>query len=197
MPAKYCREQAIHNATQLFWEKGYHATSMRDIQVALDMRPGSIYAEFGNKLGLFSNVVQSYVASSIAQLTEVAHAASPLGALHAFVVHFLTDTQAPIFQRQCLLIRSINELSTLDAQAKNLIIEGLTALEVGFATVLDAAVKRGELPQSLRVEPAAHWFQQQVIGLRTSALLSSDNNQLLDAVEHCFNYLPSFAQANH
>lgn len=197
MPAKYCREQAIHNATLLFWEKGYHATSMRDIQTALDMRPGSIYAEFGNKLGLFSSVVEDYVNTSVERLELIAKTDSPLQALQAFVIQLLTDEQAPIFQRQCLLIRSINDLTTLDEQAKKCIIGGLSQLESAFAKVFVSAVAHDELPHNLKIADAARWFQQQIVGLRSSALLSDDSEHMQEAVQHCFNYLPSITRHSH
>ncbi|WOD06891.1 hypothetical protein [Marinomonas sp. GJ51-6] len=37
--AKFDRQQVIENATNLYWEKGYHATSMRNLQDAIDLRP--------------------------------------------------------------------------------------------------------------------------------------------------------------
>lgn len=58
--AKHDRQDAIQKATDLFWEKGFHATSMRNIQQAMDMRPGSIYASFGSKEGLFQESLQHY-----------------------------------------------------------------------------------------------------------------------------------------
>ncbi|MGB2139878.1 MAG: helix-turn-helix domain-containing protein, partial [Psychrobacter sp.] len=46
----YNRQEALDRAVKLFWHKGFHATSLKDIEQALDMRPGSIYAAFGNKV---------------------------------------------------------------------------------------------------------------------------------------------------
>ena len=40
--ALYNRQDALERALQLFWQKGFHATSLKDIEEALDMRPGSI-----------------------------------------------------------------------------------------------------------------------------------------------------------
>ncbi|MGU0800458.1 helix-turn-helix domain-containing protein, partial [Pseudomonas aeruginosa] len=48
-PARHDRQQALDRAVDLFWERGYHATSMKHIEQALDMRPGSLYATFGSK----------------------------------------------------------------------------------------------------------------------------------------------------
>ncbi|MBC7184501.1 MAG: helix-turn-helix transcriptional regulator, partial [Marinobacter sp.] len=55
--ARYDRKTALGKAVGLFWEKGYHGSSMKQIEQALDMRPGSIYATFGSKDGLFSEAL--------------------------------------------------------------------------------------------------------------------------------------------
>ena len=57
---KFEREHVVRVASQLFWEKGFHATSLKDIEHALDMRPGSIYAAFGNKESLYSQALDLY-----------------------------------------------------------------------------------------------------------------------------------------
>jgi len=56
----YNRQEALERAIQLFWQKGFHATSLKDIEQVLDMRPGSIYAAFGNKNGLFQEALEHY-----------------------------------------------------------------------------------------------------------------------------------------
>ena len=46
---KYNQDEVIEKATVLFWQRGFQGAGMRDIQQALDMRPGSIYARFQSK----------------------------------------------------------------------------------------------------------------------------------------------------
>ncbi|MEO0920274.1 MAG: helix-turn-helix domain-containing protein [Pseudomonadota bacterium] len=50
---KYDSDETLSRATSLFWMQGYHATSMKDLETALDLGPGSIYARFGSKAGVF------------------------------------------------------------------------------------------------------------------------------------------------
>ncbi|MCT7654735.1 TetR/AcrR family transcriptional regulator [Oceanimonas sp. NS1] len=52
---------------------------MRTIQAAIDMRPGSIYASFGSKEGLFQEALTHYARSSRSRLAAcVERASSPL-----------------------------------------------------------------------------------------------------------------------
>jgi AcrR family transcriptional regulator len=69
-PAQYDRDTALQKAVALFWEKGYHASSMKQIEHALDMRPGSLYATFRNKDGLFSEALATYAARGGQELAE-------------------------------------------------------------------------------------------------------------------------------
>ena len=66
---QFDRDIALNNAMLLFWKQGYHATSMKDIEYALDMRPGSIYAAFGNKESLFNEALRTYGEQLIEQYT--------------------------------------------------------------------------------------------------------------------------------
>ena len=59
MPA-YDRDAALEAAIRLFWAKGYHATSLKDLENALNMRPGSIYAAFKSKQALFLAAMERY-----------------------------------------------------------------------------------------------------------------------------------------
>ena len=62
--AKFDRTEVVEKATNLYWEKGYHGTSMRDLQTTVDLRPGSIYAAFGSKDNLFKEAINHYALST-------------------------------------------------------------------------------------------------------------------------------------
>ena len=54
------RQDSLERALHLFWQKGFHATSLKDLERTLDMRPGSIYAAFGSKDALFQEALERY-----------------------------------------------------------------------------------------------------------------------------------------
>ncbi|WP_035798710.1 TetR/AcrR family transcriptional regulator [Kitasatospora mediocidica] len=59
-PRSFDREAALAQATTLFWEKGYEATSIADLTEVMGIRAPSLYAAFGDKRALFDEVVASY-----------------------------------------------------------------------------------------------------------------------------------------
>jgi len=53
------REEVISVAERLFSERGYEATSVRDIAEALDIKPGSLYAHIETKEDLLWDILQA------------------------------------------------------------------------------------------------------------------------------------------
>jgi len=79
------RQDSLERALQLFWQKGFHATSLKDLEKALDMRPGSIYATFGSKDGLFQESLERYARLGLAEFERTLNAyPSPLAGLAAW-----------------------------------------------------------------------------------------------------------------
>ena len=57
LPSKPRREQIHEVASRLFSERGYHATSMRELAGALGMQGGSLYAHISGKEDLLVEIV--------------------------------------------------------------------------------------------------------------------------------------------
>ena len=179
---KYDHDDIIEKATTLFWQRGYHAAGMREIQQALDMRPGSIYARFQSKEGLFKLVVEHYAQNSAERLKQVAEAESPLNALYNFFETALTGPDEQRYMRQCLLVKSIAELDIIGEVAKKTVLESMQTLKVGFKHIIEACIEKGELPEHTPTALAAEWLQNQFVGLRAFAILQDDNKAIAQII---------------
>ncbi len=58
----YERPEIADHAMRLFWARGYHATTTRDLTDAMGVNPYSLYAEFGSKEGLYQAAIARYEA---------------------------------------------------------------------------------------------------------------------------------------
>lgn len=59
-PRSFDREQALQQAMQVFWHKGYEGTTMADLTDAIGVKAPSLYAAFGDKNALFREAVEFY-----------------------------------------------------------------------------------------------------------------------------------------
>ena len=56
----YDRDEVTDRAMHLFWERGYHAASTRDLADAMGINSYSLYAEFGSKEQLYVQAMDRY-----------------------------------------------------------------------------------------------------------------------------------------
>ena len=168
--ALYNRQEALERALKLFWQKGFHATSLKDIEEALDMRPGSIYAAFGSKDGLFQEALDYYARLGLTELERIlSHHESPLLGLAAYVRQLggIRDKELP--SQACMLVKSLLELGAREQAALQKVEMLLAGMETRFIDCFSAAQQLGELDSTLDATRLGRRLQAEVMGLRAFA----------------------------
>ncbi len=169
--AKFNRDQVIEKAKNLYWEKGYHATSMRNLQEVIDMRPGSIYAAFGSKDNLFKESLSLYAKQNMALLTDcLSQETTILLGLKRFITHIIIADKDRAPNGMCMIVKSIAELTESDSP--ELLHEATTILsqiEATFSELFQQSINNGEFSTDKTANELARFFQVQIIGLRTYA----------------------------
>lgn len=184
--AKHNRDEVIQKATLLFWEKGFHATSMRDLQDQIDMRPGSIYAAFGSKEGLFKEALKFYVQDSCEQLNSCTEKFSPLQALKQFFISVVLCNEEQRPTEACMLVKTLTELPPENADLIDEARGYLKGMEDLFASLLSQAQKTGELDPSKDSRRLARYLQMQLMGLRTYARTKADKESVKQLIDDVF-----------
>src|SRR5680860_1641617 len=59
-PRTVNKDQALDQALDVFWRKGYEGASICDLTAAMGINPPSLYAAFGNKEALFRQALDRY-----------------------------------------------------------------------------------------------------------------------------------------
>jgi AcrR family transcriptional regulator len=170
------RQDSLERALQLFWHKGFHATSLKDLERALDMRPGSIYATFGSKDGLFQESLERYARLGLAELERILYAHdSPLAGLAAYLRGFggLRDKELP--SCACMLVKSLLELGEREQAARRKAEDLLASMEERFIERFAAAQRVGELDSQLDPVRLGRRLQAEVMGLRAFAQRDVDS----------------------
>tara|TARA_R110000822_G_scaffold122666_1_gene256863 strand:+ start:23767 stop:24378 length:612 start_codon:yes stop_codon:yes gene_type:complete len=164
---KFERENVIRVASQLFWQKGFHATSTRDLQEAVNMRPGSIYAAFGSKEGLYSESLKDYTIQMKSQIEGFLSSADTiLGGLHAFVENVVISTKDCSPSAICMLVKANSEFAEKDSSLYELSVDLAAQFEAYLTQLFEQAINNDELSNTLTPLEYARFFQVQFTGLR-------------------------------
>jgi TetR/AcrR family transcriptional repressor of nem operon len=145
-PKEFNPDDAIEKAMQVFWHKGYEATSMEDLLSAMDLNRGSLYNTFGDKRQLFLKVIDRYCttfASSKCSLLDQPGPALPT--LRRFISGMIEGGLADPQRRGCLIANTVMELSPHENEIAGTLRQALKMVEDTFFKVLARAKQQGEL----------------------------------------------------
>lgn len=163
--ALYDRAETLDKALNLFWKKGYNATSIKDLEKALDMRPGSIYGAFGSKEGLFAEALALYARLSMEAFSaSMAQAATPLAGLAAHVRGLACPPSAPPPSRACLLVKTVLETPDDDPVLRPAAEAFMRDMEAAFRAAYREAQASGELAGEADPERLARRLQSEIFG---------------------------------
>ena len=107
-PPEYDRDAVLMGAIDVFWRKGFAATSLSDLEAALDINRSTIYAAFDGKDGLYAAAVERYLGALIGpvlqQLRDGNDGLADVVAFIDVVEGFLVGADSPA---GCLILNSI------------------------------------------------------------------------------------------
>jgi AcrR family transcriptional regulator len=175
---KFDRDEVLEKACAVFWKKGFHATSTRDIQDAVNLRPGSLYATFGSKQDLYGATLTSYTHAMIAKLYAHQSPNKPiLQGLEDFVRSVIFDHNQDTPSRMCMLAKANMEFTTDDPALQKLALDLFDTFEGELCKIFADAQKKAELPSELKPIDYARNFQIQFTGLRSYVARLKDDTQ--------------------
>jgi len=148
------RAEVLASAMRLFRYRGYLGASVRDIEEATGLHPGSLYRVFGSKDDLFRAALDAYndqVVRARVRVHLLAPADPVLGVRSFFTSAFETGLDP---DPGCLLTNSAVE-SFAVPQAAVGVRRGLEAIESGFTDALTRARASGLLAADLDVAASA------------------------------------------
>jgi AcrR family transcriptional regulator len=189
-PVKFDRDKVIELACALFWEKGFNGTSTRDIQQTVNMRPGSIYAAFGSKQGLYIEAVEYYANMMKSILNEyVNNADSSLSGLEMFVRHVLIDNTEGMLDETCMLVKGSIEFNSTTPILLTKNQHLLAEFENTLCRIFETAIQNAELSDAHDALDYARSFQIQFTGIRSYIKRGSDHLVLDKLITQLFEIL--------
>lgn len=168
-PRNFDRDEAMKRAMTVFWEKGYEAASTDDLLDAMDIGRQSMYGAFGDKHSLYIEALQSYAATTGADLFKrIYEAQSPFLALCDYILAIADGTPAER-ARGCLFVNATTEVAPSDPEVAALIRERNGKTRAAFERIIGEARQRGEVAPSVDERVAAAYLLSTICGLRVSA----------------------------
>jgi TetR/AcrR family transcriptional regulator, transcriptional repressor for nem operon len=146
-PRAFDEEQVVAQARDLFWARGYRATSIQDLVDALALQRGSLYGAFGDKHALYLKAVALYAQENRRHLKTLLETDPVLPALRRVLAEPMSltseDEREPT--RGCLVGNTTVELVPDDDEARTLVADAYDAVIEIIADALKRGQQRGEV----------------------------------------------------
>ncbi|CAL9601703.1 HTH-type transcriptional repressor ComR [Streptomyces sp. enrichment culture] len=176
-------EAAVSRAMELFWTRGYEATSVRDLTQHLGIGQGSLYAAFGDKDGLYRAALEHYrttlAADALRSLEEEADARTAIRTLLTERIRVAVRSDG----RGCLAVNAVCERLPRDATTRRTVRDMQDASREALAEVLRAAMERGEIAARHDPHTAAAFLVTFLNGLLVSSKITPDARSLEPLVD--------------
>ncbi len=183
-PIEFDREKALQDAMLLFWRRGYHKASVRDLTEATRLQPGSLYGAFNNKRSLFLSSLDYYAEELKQFVDSVLHSEKPpLIRIRFFFDYLLDEMRSDPEEKGCLLVNTLLEVPAEDEEINQRVIQALGYVEQSFRQVLTEALERGELASGKDPSTLARLLMTGIFGLRVYNKMQPQREELDDIVD--------------
>jgi TetR/AcrR family transcriptional regulator, transcriptional repressor for nem operon len=171
----------VDAAKDVFWQRGYAATSMRELKDELGVLPGSLYGAFGDKHALFLRALERYADGARGTAAALIGHGPVLPRIRALLADALMAASISP-GRGCMLGNTAAELLPHDEAARQVISTAFGALESAIEQALAIARHNGEIRQDIDCGTQARLLVALLQGLHILARAEPDPHRLDDVV---------------
>lgn len=146
-PRSFDRDDALHRAMMLFWEKGFQGTSMNELTAAMGINAPSLYAAFGSKDALYREAMALYEEGDGVELgRQIAEAPSARAAIETYLMRSAALFTRPGKPAGCMVVLSVIHGAGTSPQTSAALRDARAEAQAVIETRLRRAVEAGELP---------------------------------------------------
>jgi len=166
-PREFDIDDALDKAVRVFSERGYHATSIGDLTVAMEIASGSIYKAFKDKRDVLLAAFDRYKATRNEQIRRVADT-SKTGRerLRDVLLSYVESSQGTEGRRGCLVVGCTVELAGLDPVVAARVSDSLKKNEAFLADLIRQGQSDDSVPSGVNADDTARLLVCLTQGLR-------------------------------
>ena len=148
-PRQYDEAQALAGAIEVFWEKGFSATSLDDLSSAMAMNRPSIYRAFGDKEAVYRRALAQFAVQMDEAFERTLEAQEDVRrGLAAFYREALAAYTAGPSPKGCLVLSTAVTAATSHLEIQNDLLEVIRRVDQRLELRLQQAVGDGQLNES-------------------------------------------------
>jgi TetR/AcrR family transcriptional repressor of nem operon len=173
-PRLFDLDGAVTTALNVFWERGYGATTPAELLDALGVGKGSFYNAFESKHALFEQALRRYGDDRVAGLSRSFAESGPVSQrIKRYLERLAAPENEKALRKGCFAANTAAELGRHDPAATKIVRGTFERMEGVLEATLVEGQKRGELDGALDPKAVASLLLAAVIGITVLAKVDS------------------------
>lgn len=169
-PREFDETEVLVAAIDCFWERGYEASSIRELADKMGLTGASLYNAFGDKRTLYRRALHHYIETTFAdRVQRLEGKLPPLQAINAFFSEIIERSLDDKRRRGCMLVNSALEIAPHDAEFRKIITGVLKHIEAFFRRCVQAGQQDGTITTSQSATDLGRLLFGVHVGLRVIA----------------------------
>lgn len=189
-PREFDKTEALSQAMNVFWSRGYEATSLCDLLSAMELSKSSFYDTFGSKHDVFLATIEHYKKTISAQVSAVAEVDSParklIEGMFEKAASRMTEKDG---QRGCYLNNCAVDVALHDPEAAKLIHAGIGIMEKTFLSLVERGQREGDVNADKDAGSLARFLTCSLNGIMVIGKSNPDREVLSDIAQTALTVL--------
>ncbi len=173
----------LDRALEVFWRRGYGATSVDDLTRATGLGRGSLYGAFGDKEALFAACLHRYTCQGQAAILASLQHPDPRQAILDMFTGLITRFGDPQLPSGCLQTNIVLENSSVSEAIARQNAAALAEFQSALYGVICRAQALGQLRPGQDPLALSHFFATLALGLSVAGKQSADCSVLRNTVQ--------------
>ncbi|MDO7508448.1 TetR/AcrR family transcriptional regulator [Acinetobacter baumannii] len=186
-------DEIAEAAMQVFWRRGYAATSVQDLVDGTGLSRSSLYSTFQNKQGLYQKALQRYeLLTTLNNVKLLSGSGSAKALIRQLLMRVVEDELNDSEHKGCLVANACLERAGHDEEVSQFVVSNLQKLQHALESLLIKAQQSGEIGSTQNPRALASFFLNTMQGLRVLGKGSPHEQRkqcLMDVVEVALNIL--------
>jgi len=176
-------DELLEKATNLFWRKGYNATSAQDLVDELKINRSSLYNTYTDKKTLFQKALKKYQdQQTAAMINMLSRADDPEKAIKKVFDDLVKESNEDTVARGCFMVNTAVEIAGHDPEIGSLVRANNLSVEDALTVVIEKGQKMGQFSTQNSARAYARFLFGNINALRVIVRSGADKSALDDII---------------
>ncbi len=177
-------KQVLEKAMELFWKKGYNATSIQDLVNHLGINRASLYDTYGGKRPLFDRAFAHYRQTNTVRITNFLEQEKDIReGLRKFFSMVGQQTVSDCDKKGCFVVNTTTELIPGDQDISDVLQKNKSAFVEMFHNFLLKGEREGQIAKGKELKTIADLLFTYYNGLQVVSKIDPDPEKISNAVD--------------